>query len=276
MHSALRALLTSFAIILLHNSIAQPIIECDHTQSWYGRVNRWHTSQDILKQELDLMQECGVSGYMIELAGWGDETGKRWNKEWIKTTEKEYHHILKQCRKRDLWLFVSIINDNMGRGKYGDKDPKLENVYNYAQQLISIIEKYGSRNVVVQPVAETQTSAGRRFEQECCVRLQDFTLVYNGEGGAPKSILEGFDFRAVHPSHTVSEVPTDALVVSDHGFIIRELSADGGLQSKGDPEKIKQWVDRLSLQGVPVVGYYSFKYMDFDPDTIRALGQRDK
>ena len=128
----------------------------------------------------------------------------------------------------------------------------------------------------MQPVAETQTSAGRRFEQECCVRLQDFTLVYNGEGGAPKSILEGFDFRAVHPSHTVSEVPTDALVVSDHGLIIRELSADRGLQSKGDPEKIKQWVDRLSLQGVPVVGYYSFKYMDFDPDTIRALGQRDK
>ena len=88
MHSALRTLLTSLAILLLHNSIAQPIIERNNTQSWYGRVNGWHTSRSLLKQELDLMQECGVSGYMIELAGWGHDVGEAWNEEWINTIKK--------------------------------------------------------------------------------------------------------------------------------------------------------------------------------------------
>ena len=64
----------------------------------------------------------------------------------------------------------------------------------------------------------------------------------------------------------------DALVISDHGIIIRELSIDGGLESKGDPRKIQMWVNRLQKQGVAVVGYYAFKYTDFDPEAIRALG----
>ncbi|MBR5283210.1 MAG: hypothetical protein IKU22_10585 [Alistipes sp.] len=276
MRSALRTLLTSLAILLLHNSIAQPIIERNNTQSWYGRVNGWHTSRSLLKQELDLMQECGVSGYMIELAGWGHDVGEAWNEEWINTIKKEYRHILRQCRKRDLWLFVSIINDNMGRGKYGDRGPSLEVVYDYAQQLISIIKRFGSRNVMVQPVAETQTSAGERFEREALTQLSDFILVYNGDGGSPKRLLEGFDFRAIHPSHITSSLPSDALIISDHGLIIRELSADGGLQSAGDPEKVKRWAEHLHKEGVPVVGYYAFLYNGFDPATIRALGCWDK
>ena len=272
MRSALRILLTSLAILLLHNSIAQPIIERNNSQSWYGRVNGWHTSRSLLKQELDLMQECGVSGYMIELAGWGHNVGEAWNEGWINAIKREYRHLVKECRKRDLWLFVSIINDNMGRGKYGDKGPALESVYDYAQQLISIIKRYGSRNVVVQPVAETQTSAGRRFEQEVITQLSNFILVYNGDGGSPKRLLESFDFRAVHPSHISSGVPSDALIISDHGLIIRELPTDGGLQSKGDPEKVKKWAEHLRSEGVPVIGYYAFRYNGFDPATILSLG----
>ena len=158
MCSALRILLTSLAILLLHSSIAQPTIKRNNTQSWYGRVNGWHTSRSLLKQELDLMQECGVSGYMIELAGWGHDVGEAWNEEWINTIKKEYRHILRQCRKRDLWLFVSIINDNMGRGKYGDRGPSLEVVYDYAQQLISIIKRFGSRNAT----CRRDTNLGRQ------------------------------------------------------------------------------------------------------------------
>ncbi len=164
----------------------------------------------------------------------------------------------------------------MGKGKYGDTGPALEAVYNYALQLVEIIRQSGTENIIIQPVAETSTEAGRRLEEHCAEVLKEFTLVYNGSGGYPKHCPEGFDFRAVHPSHITSTVPTDALVISDHGLIIRELSQDGGLESKGDPEKVKLWADKLSRQGVPVVGYYAFKTEEFDPATIRALGVKSK
>lgn len=269
-HIALAAIFTMF----VSTSLAQPTIEQGHTQTWYGRVNRWTLSRDLLHQELDLMQECGVSGYMIELASWARYQQQPWNERWLKMVKREYRHLLKECRKRELWLFVSIVNDNMGKGKYGDTGPALNEVYNYALQLAKIIKKYGPEGVIVQSVAESNTLAGKRFEKECLKLLEGFTQVYNGNYGSPKFCPDGYDFRAMHPSHIISRVPTDALIISDHGVIIRELSIDGGLESKGDPEKVKEWVKRLSQQGVPVVGYYAFKNEDFDPDTIRALGKK--
>ena len=268
-------LTTILTIMLCINAIAQPRIEQGKTQTWYGRVNRWTLSKQTLKDELNLMQECGVSGYMIEMASWGRYSDcELWSEEWIKQIEESYRHLVKECRQRKLWLFVSVVNDNMGQGKYGDKGPKLEAVYNSALQLIKIIKRYGSQGVIIQPVAETQTSAGQRFEQDCLRELKDFLLVYNGNGGHPSHTPDGYHFRATHPSHIVSSVDNDALVISDHGIIIRELSVDGGLESNGDPEKIQMWVNRLQKQGIAVVGYYAFKYADFDPEAIRALGKK--
>ena len=268
-------LTTILTIMLCINAIAQPRIEQGKTQTWYGRVNRWTLSKQTLKDELNLMQECGVSGYMIEMASWGRYSDcELWSEEWIKQIEESYRHLVKECRQRKLWLFVSVVNDNMGQGKYGDKGPKLEAVYNSALQLIKIIKKYGHKGVIIQPVAETQTSSGQRFEQDCLRELKDFLLVYNGNGGHPSHTPEGYHFRATPPSHIVSSVDNDALVISDHGIIIRELSVDGGLESKGDPEKIQMWVNRLQKQGIAVVGYYAFKYADFDPEAIRALGKK--
>ena len=268
-------LTTILTIMLCINAIAQPRIEQGKTQTWYGRVNRWTISKQTLRQELNLMKKCGVSGYMIEMANWGRYSDcEPWSEEWIKQIEESYRYLVKECRRRKLWLFVSVINDNMGKGKYGDKGPKLEAVYDSALPRIKIIKKYGQKGVIIQPVAETQTSAGQRFEQDCLRELNDFLLVYNGNGGHPSHTPDGYHFRATHPSHIVSSVDNDALVISDHGIIIRELSVDGGLESKGDPEKIQMWVNRLQKQGIAVVGYYAFKYADFDPETIRALGKK--
>ena len=273
MFSLRHILPTLLFALLCTNAIAQPSIEQGNTQTWYGRVNRWGTSQQILLDELDLMKECGVSGYMIEMAGWEQHPAEAWSEEWLDYIKKSYRHLVKNCRKRNIWLFVSVVNDNMGKGKYGDTGPALESVFDSAQQLVKIIKKSGHKSVIVQPVAETQTPAGRRFEEYCTQELEDFTLVYNGNGGHPKTTPEGYDFRAVHPSHIVSSVADEALVISDHGVIIRELSIDGGLESKGDPDKVKSWVKRLQQQGIAVVGYYAFKYDRFDTATIRALGE---
>ena len=109
---------TILTIMLCINAIAQPRIEQGKTQTWYGRVNRWTLSKQTLKDELNLMQECGVSGYMIEMASWGRYSDcELWSEEWIKQIEESYRHLVKECRRRKLWLFVSVVNDNMGKGK---------------------------------------------------------------------------------------------------------------------------------------------------------------
>ena len=113
MLQSLRTLSVVFATILCFNTaIAQPRIEQGNTQTWYGRVNRWPTSRETLRSELNLMKECGVSGYMIELAVWNGVDDK-WSDEWIARTEKSYRWLLRECRKRKIWLFVSIVNDNI-------------------------------------------------------------------------------------------------------------------------------------------------------------------
>ena len=127
--------------LLCTNATAQPSIEQGKTQTWYGRVNRWGTSKHTLLNELDLMKECCVSGYMIEMAGWEQHPAEAWSEEWLDYIKKSYRHLVKNCRKRNLWLFVSVVNDNMGKGKYGDTGPALESVFDSAQQLVKIINK---------------------------------------------------------------------------------------------------------------------------------------
>lgn len=242
------------------------------TQTWYGRVNRWMLSRDTLVRELNAMAKAGVKGYMIEMSGWGRYSNQQWTDKWVKEVEREYNWLLGQCRARGLWLFTSIVNDNMGQGKYGDSGPRLEKVYGMAQKLIDVVRKAGKKNVFVQPVAETQTAAGRKFEQECVAKLGGFQLVYNGSGGHPGGAAGGFQWFAVHPGKIAQDNAKGALVVSDHGLIIREL-ANGKLDGPGNPSKVAEFANRCRKRGNPVCGYYAFKYEKFDGKTIETLGK---
>ena len=248
-------------------------IERGKLQAWYGRVNAWPKDRSITVKDLNAMKKYGLSGYMIELSGWNRYRNKQWTDKWLSEVKSEYTWLVKQCRARGLWLFVSVVNDNMGQNKYGDTGPKLEKVYSKAQELVKIIKGVGASNVIVQPVAETQTSAGKKFEQYCIQQLGGkFQLIYNANGGSPSNIAPGFNFRAIHPSAISKKVAADAFAISDHGLIIRELAVDGGLESKGNPTKIAAWKQNVKSWGCPVIGYYAFKYDKFDEAAIKAMG----
>ena len=66
--------------------------------------------------------------------------------------------------------------------------------------------------------------------------------------------------------------PSNALVVSDHGLIIREL-ANGSLDGPGNPAKVSEFARLCKVKGCPVCGYYAFKHEKFDGKTIEALGK---
>ena len=255
----------AISILGFHSHAQQPV---SHPLYFYGRVNHWADSKDETARELSLMEQQHIDGYMIELAGWGRN---KWSRRWLRRTGRRYRWLLGQCRKRNLMLFVSVVNDNMGKHKYGDTGPLLEGVERKAQRLVQIVGEQGPQNVIVQPVAETQTEAGSRMEQYAVQALPHFTLVYNGEGGFPQSVPTGFQYRSVHPAHIDTPVPADAIVVSDHGLIIRELTSDRSLDGPADSTRLVRWVDRLRQAGVPMIGYYVFQRTKMDTTALTVL-----
>lgn len=256
-------------------------IKVGDTQVWYGRVNWWWKSRSLWQKEMDCLVKNGGSGYMIELAGWRSAVGqesKWWTDAWVKNQLELYKQIHKDAKDRGLWLFVSIVNDNMGSGKYGDKKQfNVGNCYDKCVKLLEGIIKDGKDNVIIQPVAETQTNGGHKFEDYAKYQLAKagFLTCNNGSGGHPSS-ANGMNFYAVHPSKVAAANPSNSFVISDHGLIIREMNQGGALVAHGNPAKVAQFVQNNKKRGVPVVGYYAFLVQDYDGDTIKALGNSVK
>ena len=242
-------------------------------QTWYGRVNTWQSAGwSLLKKDIVRCAKEGVTGYIVEMAGWA--RADAWSKAWLDAVDRDYKQALKLCRKKGLWLFVSIVNDNMGLGKYGDKGKPLSALTGEAHVLCDIIKRHGHKNVIVQPVAETRTQAGRNFEQHCVRELgEKFQLVYN-DGSRPSGVPSGFKFRAWHQFNVTDPVPADALSISDTGQIITQLGE--GLNGPGKPQMLKSWAKAIKNMGCPVAGYYAFKYAGHDKPAIKALGKRGK
>ena len=241
-------------------------------QTWYGRVNYWNELTTIRK-EIAACHKYGVDGYMIEMAGWKGDPDYQWTEAWLKDTDQNYKQLVKACRVKHLWLFVSIVNDNMGQHKYGDRQPKLDEVMPMAQRLAQIVKKYGTKNVIVQPVAETQTSGGEQFEAYCIQELKDFPLVYNGSVGFPSEIISGMTYMSVHPGDINDNIPAGALSISDNGSIIRQLSINDSYDGKANPQTLIKWATHVKACHSPIAGYYAFQCRDFDKEAIKALGK---
>lgn len=247
-------------------------IPLDEKQVWYGRVNDWKNLKETEKDIICCMNN-GIAGYMIEMAGDLPGAQGAWTDEWVKDIEEKYKKLLKMTRSAGLWLFVSIVNDNMGQGKYGDTSPKLEKVLPMAQSLALIVKKNGKSGVVVQSVAETQTNGGRIFEKYCRGELCDFNLVYNGNGGFPSG-TGGFQYCAVHPSSVTTKCPSDAFVISDHSKIIKELAQGGALDGVVKKDKASVWFNTVfNTSKCKVIGYYAFLRSAHDKETISVLGE---
>ena len=247
---------------------AAPTIALGKTQAWYGRVNCWAEDLKVLESDVVACREAGVSGYMIELLSWGrysaslDKQAK---------TEKAYKKLVKLCRANGIWLFVSIANDNAGQGKYGDTGPKLEGQKALLDFGLKLVMSCGSKNVIVQPVAETQTSFGKSWNSAAgtALRKAGFKTVNNSDGGHPRSKPAWADWNCQHPCDRNTVVRGD-LCVSDCGTIIRQLM--GGYDTRGIPEYVRNWAARQK-GNAPVVGFYAFKYPGpTDKATIKAMG----
>ena len=237
----------------------------------YGRVNYWYLDDGELDKDLARCKASGVDIYHIEYSGFGP-TNIYVNINTDKV-RKTYKKLVKKIRALGMWLFVSVVNDNMGSGKYGDQKIPLSKLYNNALAELAFIKSCGSDNVIIQPVAETQTSVGTKFENDTKALLAGWTLVNNGSGGRPSG-NNGMAYRAVHPANIKAcSQYGNAIVSSDHGLLIRELAMDGSLNGPGSPQKIAEFLKNSKAAGAPMCVYYAFQREKHDRGAIEAMGK---
>ena len=260
------------------------------TQYWYGRVNYWADTGALQKKEVEYMKKMGVTGYIIEMAGWGgNDMRQKANssayKKWVKRIETYYNHLHGLCKKHGLWLFVCIVNDNALSNKHGNKAVDPKHYYsNVATNLLNIVLKDGNQNVIVQPISELSSGRvkghpGPAWQKNAIARLKaaGFQTCNNDAYGRPSG-LGGCNFLAWHPN-SISHLPSlkvaksKTLIVSDTGGIISELNGGTNCDKKDakcKPSKIKEW--RKKCAGYAVVGYYDFVRKSYNPDAIKAMG----
>ena len=261
------------------------------TQYWYGRVNYWADTGALQKKEIEYMRKRGVSGYIIEMAGWGsssmrEKANTTKYKNWVGRINTYYKHIHAQCVKNGLWLFVGIVNDNALSNKHGNKAVDPRHYYNdVATDLLKIIIADGSQNVIVQPISELYSSRvknhpGPAWQKSAIEKLKKskFKTCNNDAYGRPSG-LGGCDFLAWHPDNTkhlpkLKVSKSKIFIISDTGGIISELN--GGTDcDKTDanckPSKIKEW--KKNCSGYAVCGYYDFKRKSYNEAAIKAMGK---
>lgn len=238
-------------------------------ERFYGRVNAWGADLTKLRKELRVCAKHGV-GYHIELLGWaryGVAGGA--TKEGI---EKAYKTLVKWAKIYGVPVFVSIANDNSGSGKYGEKGPHLDKQKEILEWALQLVVKHGNKAVVlVQPVAEIQTSFGKSWDAHANSTLLSagFSTCYNGDFGRPGGTA-GHSVLAWHPQKTSASVPKGAMCVSDCGSIILQLNA--GLDGKGHPDKIRDYTKKCQDMGCLGYAHYAFLYNGpVDEPAIKAV-----
>ncbi len=260
------------------------------TQYWYGRVNFWADTGALQKKEIEYMKKVGLTGYIIEMAGWGNTSMRKPKssteyKKWVSRLETYYKHIHGLCKTNGMWLFVGIVNDNALSSKHGNKAVDPTHYYkDVATDLLNIVLKDGPENVIVQPVSElylarVKNHPGVAWQKNAIAKLKakKFKTCNNDGYGRPGS-KGNCDFLAWHPNK-ISHLPdtkkynkASTFIISDTGGIISELN--GGTDcDKQDanckPSKIKEW--RKKCNGFAVCGYYDFKRKSYNEAAIKAM-----
>lgn len=225
----------------------------------YGAVNYWHTLN--ASDQADLVAEYGVNVYHIEFFGWADS---RINLDNVKS---KYKDLLSECRKRKVVLFVSIFNDNSHLSKYGNT-PWVPSI-SYLESALDFIIQQGGEGVIVQAVAETQTSVGSQFESIAKNKLASAGIrsCYN-KGSRPSAPPAGWTFAAYHPNTTSAKIPAGAVDVTDTGNILNQL----GGYSKFDANAVTTYGNTVLKTWKRPLILYGFLHTSLDAEAVKALG----
>lgn len=241
-----------------------------------GWVNDWcWVPEELLRAQLDAMQDAGWDGYLIEMGG-----SARWRghteEEARKVIAERYPELVDMLAARRMKLINSVQNDNAGKGKYGDKSPPLSGQTSFSHWLVGLIAAVGRPDVVlVQPVAETESAAGFALERYCATVLTNFTLV-NNAGSRPESKPSWAHYNADHP-WSIEKTSKEDIVITDTSTFIRELDSNANMTGATDPARVMAAYQKCRSLGVKAFGLYIFdagEQPEIDHATITGMIDR--
>jgi len=250
------------------------------TQFWYGRVNRWGKSTSMLASEISTMKSYGLTGYMIEAAIYNEDKIKNLKKadmsnaskkkiydDWFKDIEGKYKYLLDLCRKNNMWLFISLVNDN-AISKTGFQAAFLYDIV--ATDLMNMVIKYGSTGVVVQPTAEVGSEKGKSFNKSSTSKLKSngFLVANGGAKHGDDSNSAGANYMAYHQSEYNQSLgtPSKTFIVSDNTSMINWLNKS--------TSNIKTWRNWVKNKKYLVCGYYDVREDGVNTAAIKAMANK--
>lgn len=241
--------------------------------SGYGRVNTWGSSaKKLLRQDICRCAAEGVKIYHIELAGWAGSSVFT-NPKLLAQIDERYAFALRLCRAFGMWLMPGVLNGNQGKRKYGDTSPTIANGWDTALRLLDLVIKHGRKNVLAQPVGETQDEGGRRFESLAVSRFRQARFLTVNNNDSRPSGPAGMDYFAWHPFKIadIARAPQGALIVSDTGEMVREVG--DGLNGPGKPAQLRRFKQACIERGCRAAIYYAFLHAKHDRKAIEAMGR---
>lgn len=231
----------------------------------YGRVSYWGMSKSDLLDDLVRCATEGVMCYHIEYINWGEDSIFDFNN--YNKVHEMYKYLLKICRSLGMYLFVSVTNDNLG--KNGGK--RLSSYYGQILQEFDFIKSCGKENVILQPVAETQTDTGKKLDTYAKSLFTNWITCYNGDGGRPSG-NNGMTYRACHPSSIANcSKYKGSIITNDHSLLIKEIAENNSLSGAPDPLQLIKFVNEAKKGQAPLIVYYAFLYKKYDKKAEKAI-----
>lgn len=233
----------------------------------YGLVNNW--SAQNVKHYVDRLVKNNVDCMAFEFFEWSYPE-KFANVEGLLKKFKEYIDLAK---KKKILLYVTILNSNLGSGKYGD--PKIPS-NKYTKQIMRAAEQFAQwmkvhPNIFVTPcgeggIQEKMASHDRKIQEWCKANMPRNQLVNNW--GARPSSKDGMGFLCQHPSSTKANA--QSWVMSDHGKLIAELNG-GHFLGTCDYKTTLAYAKKLLKEKKTFIYYHFNKNGVIDEEALRAL-----
>lgn len=252
-------------IPLIEGFVGGKLAEREATSTSYkvgaGPVNNWH--KDVSWAET--LKPSGLGIAHIEFFPWASGI-----MEYEKVAEA-YKKLVAICKRDDLILFVSLTNDNQGKGKYGDTLKPLGNYLSQIKAAADFIKDVTDCKLWLQPVGENYGNANA-IEEYCASIFPKEMLVNNGNGGRPSGTVSWSSMFAWHPANTGAKPPQGAIVVSDHSGILSQLyGSQWQFGGTANNTLIGTWTGDMLTSGAKAVILYDFGGKKATPEAYKLM-----
>lgn len=236
-----------------------------HDYTWVKNTSRaW----------VQTLQQWRIHFTSIEFMGGWDRSGSvnGW-KTGAASLAEPYARVVGACREFGRDLFVSIVNDNKGLGKYGDDNRPMSDFKSEVNKAMQIVLDAGPQNVWVQTVSETRTGYGKELEATWLPKFQHagFRTVWN-RNSRPSRPEMGCTTFAYHTEGLSDRGKPGGFNITDTGANISPMTEGGIYGAALIDSKVQGQARLVSAGNDRAFGVYTFTGMKQIPErTVRAL-----